>query len=348
MTMSLRHSINFKDHTPVWLYDYLGILEPKEGDELDLAGQKFIQRKGILRNQLLLSENQAQTEKIFDFKWKKENTFDSQASLSRMRLWLIERYGDISTADWLIDHGENPILIDAGCGAAMSTLELFGNLIPKVRYLGVDVSSAIDVAAKRFAERGLQGTFMQADINKPPLPINSVDLIFSEGALHHTDSTKESLLSLSRCLKKGGRILFYVYRKKGPIREFTDDLIRDQLQTMQPQKAWEAVEPLSKLGIALGELDAEIEIPQPIELLGIPAGRTTVQRLFYWHIAKAFYDNNLSFEEMNHINFDWYAPANATRHTPKEIQEWCKEAGLFIEREVVENAGITVIAKKVK
>ena len=78
------------------------------------------------------------------------------------------------------------------------------------------------------------------------------------------------------------------------------------------------------------------------------AGQTTVQRLFYWHIAKAFYDNNLSFEEMNHINFDWYAPANATRHTPKEIQEWCKEASLFIEREVVENAGITIIAKKIK
>jgi hypothetical protein len=40
---------------------------------------------------------------------------------------------------------------------------------------------------------------------------------------------------------------------------------------MQPQEAWEAVEPLSKLGIALGELDVKIEIPQPIELLGIPA-----------------------------------------------------------------------------
>lgn len=68
MTMSLRHSTNFKGHTSLWLYDYLGILEPKEGDELDLAGQKFIQRKGILRNQNLLSENQDQTEKTFGFK----------------------------------------------------------------------------------------------------------------------------------------------------------------------------------------------------------------------------------------------------------------------------------------
>jgi arsenite methyltransferase len=48
------------------------------------------------------------------------------------------------------------------------------------------------------------------------------------------------------------------------------------------------------------------------------------------------------------INFKGHISANATRYTPKEIQEWCKEASLFIEREVVENAEITIIAKKLK
>ena len=32
---------------------------------------------------------------------------------------------------------------------------------------------------------------------------------------------------MQRHLKPGGRILFYVYRKKGPIREFTDDYVRE-------------------------------------------------------------------------------------------------------------------------
>jgi arsenite methyltransferase len=339
--------MKFKDDTPTWLYDYLGISDPKEGDVIDLAGQKFIHRDGILRNQLLLSKTQSQTEETFGFKWKKRNTFDSEASLARMRSWLLERYGVISSDDWLPEHGENPIFLDAGCGARMSTLELFGPLISQIRYLGIDVSPAVDVAEKRFAERGLNGTLMQVDISNLPFPPNSVDLIFSEGVLHHTDSTKESLLSLARLLKKGARFLFYVYHRKGPLREFTDDYIRDKLQSIPPQHTWEAIEPLTKLGIALGELDAEIDIPQAIDLLGIPAGRTSVQRLFYWHIAKAFYDPNLTFEETNHINFDWYAPANASRHTPQEIEEWCEEGGLSIEREVVENAGITIIAKKV-
>jgi hypothetical protein len=141
--------------------------------------------------------------------------------------------------------------------------------------------------------------------------------------------------------------MFYVYRRKGPVREFTDDYVRNRLQDLTPQQAWEAVEPLTQLGISLGKLNAEIDIPNPIDLLGIPAGRINVQRLFYWHVAKIFYRTDLSFDEMNHINYDWYAPANAARQSPEEVREWCTEGGLKIEREVVEDAGITIIATKV-
>jgi len=333
--------------TPQWLYDYFGISASREGDAFDLAGQRFVHRDGISRSQAILSAAQGQTEETFGFKWKKRDTFDSEVALARMRSWLVERYGDLASANWLAEHGDNPLVIDAGCGAGMSALELFGSLVPRIRYLGIDVSTAVDVAAERFAERGLQAAFMQADISSLPLPPGSVDLIFSEGVLHHTNSTKGALLALARLLKKGGRFMFYVYRRKGPVREFTDDYVRNRLQALTPQQAWEAVEPLTHLGIALGELNAEIDIPHPIDLLGIPAGRINVQRLFYWHIAKMFYRTDLSFDEMNHINYDWYAPANAARQSPEEVREWCTEAGLVIEREVVEDAGITIIARKV-
>ena len=54
----------------------------------------------------------------------------------------------------------------------------------------------------------------------------------------------------------------------------------------------------------------------------------------------------LTFEEMNHINFDWYMPSNASRHSIQEILKWCEESNLIVEKQVVENAGITIIAKK--
>ena len=48
-------------------------------------------------------------------------------------------------------------------------------------------------------------------------------------------------------------MLFYVYRRKGPVREFTDDLIRERAAPMTPQDAWEAIVPLTRLGQALGD-----------------------------------------------------------------------------------------------
>jgi arsenite methyltransferase len=49
---------------------------------------------------------------------------------------------------------------------------------------------------------------------------------------------------------------------------------------------------------------------------------------------------------MNYLNFDWYAPRNAHRQNPDELRAWCTVLGLAIEHERVEDAGITMIARK--
>ena len=344
--MLLTPSISSEPMFPEWFWSYLDMSPKSEAETFRIGATEFVMRGGIPRAANLLSSAQSQTEETFGFKWKKRDTFDSPASLARMREWLLQRYGDPSTAAWL-SADVKPLVLDAGCGAGMSALELFGPVADRIRYLGVDISEAVDVARARFAERGLNAGFVQADICQLPFAPGSVDVIFSEGVLHHTDSTERALKSLAPLLKRGGRFMFYVYRRKGPIREFSDDFIRAKLQAMPPEEAWRAMEPLTRLGIALGELDAEIVIPEAIDLLDIPAGRINVQRLFYWHVAKMFYRPDLTLDEMNHINFDWYAPANAHRQSPEEIRQWCADAGLEIEREVAEEAGVTIVARKV-
>lgn len=333
---------------PHWFNEIVGISSCRENEEINIGAERYVLRGGILRASRSVSENQHQTKKTFGFKWQKRETFESQASLARMREWLIERYGDIRHASWWNDYGDNPLLLDAGCGAAMSAIELLGERIRKVRYLGVDISEAIDIAAARFCEQGLPGAFLQGDISRIFLAPSTVDVIFSEGVLHHTDSTEMALKALSKLLKPGGRFLFYVYNKKGPVREFTDDYIRKKLQLMSPEDGWNAMIPLTQLGKVLGDLNITINIPEQIELLEIPPGEINLQRLFYWHVMKIFYRHELTIDEMNHINFDWYAPANAHRQTPEEVRKWCNEADLVVEREVVEPAGITVIARKRK
>jgi len=331
---------------PQWLFEILGTAPLEEGEEVVLAGRRFRLKEGVIRALTAMSDAQAQTSEAFGFKWAKRETFESDAVRRRSRDWLIERYGEVEDASWWSDYDEPPLVVDAGCGAALSALELFGARLSRIRYLGVDVSDSVDVAARRFAERGYPAAFMQADITDPPLADASVDVIFSEGVLHHTDSTEGSLSRLARLLVPGGRFLFYVYRRKGPIREFTDDYIRDLIQHMTPDEAWEALMPLTKLGKALGELEVEIDVPEDVDLLGIPAGRIDVQRLFYWHVLKAYYRPDYDLGELNHITYDWYAPRNAHRQTVEDVRTWCADAGLTIERENVQEAGITVVARK--
>jgi arsenite methyltransferase len=323
----------------------LGAALPAEGQSVELAGRTLMMRGGILRAQELVSAAQEQTSDTFGFKWAKRDTFEGEATRV-MKAWLIEKYGSVPEAPWLFETGQNPVMLDAGCGAAQSAIALFEPVLDRIRYLGADVSTAVEVAKSRFDERGLPGAFIQADLNQLPLPDASVDLIFSEGVLHHTDDTRRALTAVTRLLKPGGRILFYVYRKKGPIREFTDDYVRGRMQAMTPEQGWQAMGPLTKLGKLLGELDIEIDIPERIELLDIPAGRINLQRFVYWHVLKAFHRSAMTLDEMNHINFDWYAPKNAHRHTAEEVRTWCASLNLAIEHERVEEAGITVIARK--
>ena len=293
------------------------------------------------------SEAQQQTKDTFGFKWAKRTTYESEAVKEAAKKWLFERYCDGDPrrlADWL--SGGRKIILDAGCGSGFSALLFFGDHLKSHDYLGVDISDAVEVARTRFRELGYPGDFLKASLTDLPIDGETLDVIFSEGVLHHTDDTGESIKYLSTKLKTGGRIMFYVYAKKAVIREFTDDYVRERLAPMSDEEAWEALKPLTKLGRALGELNAEIEVPEDVPLLGIKKGRIDLQRFFYWNFCKTYYRPEYSLEEMNHINFDWFRPLNCHRQTPEEVRRWCEEAGLEIERMNVQEAGITVVARK--
>ncbi len=332
--------------TDTWLAGVLGVERLDEGATLSVRGQELVVSDGIPRARQLISDDQADTQEMFGFKWEQEDTFTRPRALELMRGWLEQRYGRVADASWWADYEQRPLVLDAGCGAGVSGREVFGPMGDRVRYLGADLTPAVDVAKRRFAEIGMDAQFLQADLTRLPLEPGSVDVIFSEGVLHHTDSTEGALKAVAPLLRPGGRILFYVYRRKALIREFTDDAIRAQLQAMTPEQAWKALEPLTRLGIALGELNLELEIPEDVDVLGMKAGKVDLQRWFYYDIAKAYYSPDMTFGEMHHINFDWYAPKNCHRQTEEQLRQWCDEAGLDIEDEHIHQSGITIRARK--
>ena len=161
------------------------------------------------------SASQEQTKEAFGFKWKKRNTYESEAMSKTHRKWLLERYcqNDPAQLDrWL--EGDRKIILDAGCGSSWSAILFFGDHLKNHDYLGVDISSSVGVAEERFQERGYPGDFIQTSLLDLPIKDESLDIIFSEGVLHHTDSVESSIGYLTTKLKQGGLFLFYVYVKK--------------------------------------------------------------------------------------------------------------------------------------
>lgn len=316
-----------------------------EGTLRSPEGRSYAITNGIPRFMVTEDEGQRQTASSFGFKWQQRHTYDSPQMHAICQQWSVQRYSFESIDKMRGFFGSRRRILDAGCGSGFGTSLWMNPSWGGAAWVGVDISTAIDVAQERLGF--IEGThFIQADILQLPFLEDTFDTIVAEGVLHHTPSTELALKSLLHVLEPGGEILFYLYRKKAPIREFSDDYIRDIVSSLDPQEAWAALRPLTRLGQALAELHAEVVVPEDIPYLGIKAGRYDVQRLIYWHFAKLYWREEASFEENNHVNFDWYHPRYAHRHTEDEIRRWCDEAGLSITHFDVQKSGFTVQAVK--
>lgn len=112
----------------------------------------FLDSKGILREKAVYSENQEQTKNTFSFKWNQINSYSGKEWNDNYGKWLKEKY--FSDNDDMINRifSAGNILLDAGCGAAISAIDLFGEKLRDLYYVGVDISNAIEKAQVNIQE----------------------------------------------------------------------------------------------------------------------------------------------------------------------------------------------------
>lgn len=319
-----------------------------EGKLTNDTGGSYPITNGIPRFVVTEDMGQKQTQTSFGFKWQQQDTYGSPEMRAHAREWVAQRSGFNSMDEFRDYFASRRRILDAGCGSGLGTswwMDSSWRNGGKAEWYGADISAAIDVAKDRLGSYG--GThFVQADMLQLPFRPGTFDTICSDGAMHHTPSTERALKSLAPLLEPKGEMVFYVYNKKGAVREFSDDYIREVISPLPPEEAWEMLRPLTKLAKALSDLHVEVEVPEDIPYLGIKAGRHDVQRLIYWNFMKLFWNDTYSFEENNHINFDWYHPRYSHRQTEEEIRRWCAEAGMSIRHFDAGESGYTVWAVK--
>ena len=322
----------------------MGEEEVIEGILTCYKDHKFKITKGIPRLVIDKTKGFVETEKAFSSKWKKYNkSYYDKKWYTHQQNWFLDRFGWKTLTNFIKFLKTRTKILDAGTGLGNSA-KLF-SINPHSKVFAIDASESIDFAYKKYGNVS-NIHFIQADLRKLPFKTEFFDFICSDQVLHHTKNTETSFKYLAKYLRKKGVISIYVYNKKAPIREFADDFIRKHTTNTTEKECVEFSRDMTYLGRNLSKLKAKIRIPHDIQILKIKAGTYDVQRFIYWHFLKCFWAEDDNFERSVGVNFDWYYPKFAFRHTPYEVRKWFKDIRLKITHFNEIESGISVSGMK--
>ena len=282
------------------------------------------------------------TPRSFRDKWEKNvGAFfvETLREGSDTQRWIVERNGFATLSDFSIHLRSAARILDAGCGNGRVTALLRTLVAEKAEVVGIDLVAA-DVARENF--KGVKNTrFETRDLMGELTDLGRFDFIYCQEVLHHTENPQRGFQNLRELLAPSGELAIYVYKQKAPAREFVDDYIRNSIAAMPYEDAMVQCRQITEFGKALSDVGIKIKVPS-VECLGIDAGEYDVQRLIYHFFAKCYWNGDLSQEENVLVNYDWYHPQIATRHSLAEVEGWFRAANLEIVHSCVDFYGITV------
>ena len=277
---------------------------------------------------------EGQTATTFREKWSRNpdlafrQTLDERSDIFR---WILGRNGFATPAELTDFLAGKRRILDAGCGNGRVTALLDRYAAPDAELVAFDLTAA-DVARANLAGAD-RITVHEGDLLGDLSGLGSFDFVYCQEVLHHTGDPE------------GGEVAIYVYRLKAPVREFTDDYVRERLSELPYDDAMEQCRKIAELGRRLSELGVNVKVPD-IEVLGIEAGEYDVQRLVYHCFMKCFWNDELDAEANAAINYDWYHPQLCSRHTIEECREWFSRAALEVTWEHVDHYGITMRGRR--
>ena len=266
-----------------------------EGKLVCLKNHKFSIKDGIPRLVTDKSKIFVKTENSFSSKWKNYNkTYHSKKWFNGQRKWFLERFGWETISNFNKFLKTRTRILDAGTGVGNSAKLFSSN--KRADVFAIDASESIIFAYKKYGKIP-NIHFLQADIQKLPFQKGFFDFICSDQVLHHTKNTESSFKALTKLLAKKGMISIYVYKIKGPIREFADNFIRKSTVKMTEKQCIEFSKDMALLGKNLSKVKKTITVTKDIPLLQIKAGTYDIQRFIYWNFLKCWWSKDVSFEQ---------------------------------------------------
>ncbi|HWB22121.1 MAG TPA: methyltransferase domain-containing protein, partial [Gaiellaceae bacterium] len=113
---------------------------------------------------------------------------------------------------WLAGLHDTPprTILDVGCGAGQEAIAL-GRVFPQAQISAVDLNFSMLTRVGELAESETPVDFAVASLFALPFPDASFDLVYSEGVLHHTYSTREAFNAIALKVAEGGHLFVWLY-----------------------------------------------------------------------------------------------------------------------------------------
>lgn len=169
-------------------------------------------------------------------------------------------------------------LLDIGCGTGLSAAA-FSRLGFDVQ--GIDFSSAsIDYARKRFAQLGLKGSFMSADLFSFE-PSRRFELVSCLGVLHHTQAPLDGLARIGDWVTGEGHLLLFLYHPYSVRHNLIDLIVRRG--TLEEKK-----KRLERLGIPVNPNTVDTYAHELINYVSLGKVKSLLRKIGF-HDIRYFY-----------------------------------------------------------
>jgi arsenite methyltransferase len=236
-------------------------LEEKNGFVVSKSS-KYIITNGIPNFvNKVTNEEQNQVKEAFGFKWNTTDYGQNNEEFENKIKPLTMEFMGLDETDLAMF--QNKTILDVGVGSG-SSARLWAT--DSKEFHGIDISNAIYRAPQALS---LSDNIIlsQSDLNYLPYDDEVFEIIVSNGVLHHTPDTKKSLQAILKKLKPHGICLFYIYKKKGPLREFSDDFIRSEISDLSYDEALIKLKPITEFTKTLHDQNISITVNEDIPCL---------------------------------------------------------------------------------
>jgi 2-polyprenyl-3-methyl-5-hydroxy-6-metoxy-1,4-benzoquinol methylase len=112
----------------------------------------------------------------------------------------------------------NASVLEVGCGTGQLSNYLAATCVARIYAADMTLAS-LRLGRKFAAEHQIQGVrFLQMNLFRPCIRPGSMDLVISNGVLHHTADSKAAFMSIAPLVKPGGHIIVGLYNHIGRLR----------------------------------------------------------------------------------------------------------------------------------